>query len=157
MNWRPIMGGAVAVAVVVSALMAGATVLSGATAVHTIHAAPATHTRATLPTYGVPHETSKVVLPETSNDGPAFWTLPTESSPTGTLAVIAWTGTDAGHHINVLYAVNFSSCATNYVKATLAETAVGGAQIGFVPSKAMLVAWTGTDTLHHLNVAMISV
>lgn len=73
---------------------------------------------------------------------------------------LGWTGTDAAHHVNVLYALNLSQWTTNFVKATLPETAVGGTVVGFVlspPDQQMLVAWTGTDAAHHLNVARVSV
>ena len=73
---------------------------------------------------------------------------------------LGWTGTDAAHHVNVLYALTFSQWTTNYVKATLPETAVGGTVVGFVlspPDQQILVAWTGTDAAHHLNVARVGV
>lgn len=73
---------------------------------------------------------------------------------------LGWTGMDTAHHVNVLYASDFSHWTTSNVKATLPELAVGGTVIGFVlspPDQQMLVAWTGTDTAHHLNVARIAV
>lgn len=73
---------------------------------------------------------------------------------------LGWTGTDAAHHVNVLYALDLSQWTTNSTKATLPETAVGGTVVGFVlspPDQQMLVAWTGTDAAHHLNVARIGV
>ena len=46
-----------------------------------------------------PHQiTSKVILPDTSIDGPALDSLPTGGTNE---SVIAWTGTDASHHLNV--------------------------------------------------------
>jgi hypothetical protein len=69
---------------------------------------------------------------------------------------LGWTGTDAAHHVNVLYALNFDTWATSFVKATLPETAVGGTQVGFIlgtSGSEPLVAWTGTDAAHHLNAA----
>ena len=73
---------------------------------------------------------------------------------------LGWTGTDAAHHVNVLYANTLSQWTTTFAKATLPETAVGGTAVGFVlapPDQQMLVAWTGTDSLHHLNVARVGV
>lgn len=73
---------------------------------------------------------------------------------------LGWTGTDPAHHVNVLYALDFGAWTTNNVKATLPELAVGGTVVGFVlspPDQQMLVAWTGTDPAHHLNVARIAV
>lgn len=73
---------------------------------------------------------------------------------------LGWTGMDSAHHLNVLYALDFSQWTTGGVKATLPETAVGGMVVGFTlspPDQQMLVAWTGTDSAHHLNVARIAV
>ncbi|HZC07689.1 MAG TPA: hypothetical protein VE338_18780 [Ktedonobacterales bacterium] len=73
---------------------------------------------------------------------------------------LGWTGADAAHHVNVLYALTLSQWTTNYVKAKLPETAVGGTVVGFVlspPDQQILVAWTGTDAAHHLNVARVGV
>ncbi len=73
---------------------------------------------------------------------------------------LGWTGVDAAHHVNVLYAFTLSQWTTNFVKAKLPETAVGGTVVGFVlspPDQQILVAWTGTDAAHHLNVARVGV
>ena len=73
---------------------------------------------------------------------------------------LGWTGLDSAHHVNVLYALDFNHWTTSNVKATLPELATGGTAIGFVlspPDQQMLVAWTGTDAAHHLNVARIAV
>ena len=42
--------------------------------------------------------TNKVILPETSIDGPALASLATSGTNESALA---WTGTDAAHHLNV--------------------------------------------------------
>jgi hypothetical protein len=75
---------------------------------------------------------------------------------------MAWagTGTDTAHHVNVLYAPSYTQATTNQVKVTLPETAFGGPVVGFnlyQPGQELLVAWTGTDTHHHLNVATLNV
>ncbi len=73
---------------------------------------------------------------------------------------LGWTGLDAAHHVNVQYALTLGQWPTTSVKATLPETAVGGTVVGFFLSmhdNQMLVAWTGTDAAHHLNVAWIGV
>lgn len=73
---------------------------------------------------------------------------------------LGWTGTDTAHHVNVQYAFTLGQWTTNFVKATLPETAVGGTVVGFVlspPDQQALVAWTGTDAARHLNVARIGV
>jgi hypothetical protein len=96
----------------------------------------------------VPAATSlhnKVVLPDTSIDGPAL-------DSTGNVSVLAWTGTDAAHHLNV----ETSTDGLHYShKLILNETspfrpdvAVTPVQAGFV----VVLAWTGTDANHSLNV-----
>lgn len=75
---------------------------------------------------------------------------------------MAWAGTgeDTAHHVNVLYAPDYAQATTNHVKVTLPETALGGPVVGFniyLPGQEMLVAWTGTDSAHHLNVATLGV
>jgi hypothetical protein len=91
---------------------------------------------------------SMIGLNETLAHMPPYW--------------LGWTGTDAAHHVNVLYALDINQWTTNFVKATLPETAVGGTVIGFFLAAPphddqMLVAWTGTDAAHHLNVAWVGV
>ncbi|HUY75339.1 MAG TPA: hypothetical protein VMV29_01110 [Ktedonobacterales bacterium] len=73
---------------------------------------------------------------------------------------LGWTGTDGAHHVNVLYTLDFTQWTTNFVKATLPETAVGGTEIGFFLGMAgdlVLVAWTGTDAGRHLNLAIVAI
>lgn len=75
---------------------------------------------------------------------------------------MAWAGTgaDTAHHVNVLYAPSYTQATTNFVKATLPETALGGPAIGFniyLPGQELVVAWTGTDRLHHVNLATLGV
>lgn len=105
-----------------------------------VGAAPAT-------VFGPPRELSKVVLADTSIDGPALWT-----SPTGTMrAVIAWTGTDAAHRLNYMTSSNGLSF-TN--KHTLNETSPFRPAIAAVstdPNPTVEIAWTGTDAAHHVN------
>jgi hypothetical protein len=88
---------------------------------------------------------NKVTLPDTSIDGPAL-------DSTGNETVLAWTGTDAAHHLNV----ETSTDGLHYGhKLTLNETspfrpdvAVTPVQAGFV----VILAWTGSDPHHLLNV-----
>ncbi|HEY1391320.1 MAG TPA: polysaccharide deacetylase family protein [Ktedonobacterales bacterium] len=71
---------------------------------------------------------------------------------------LAWTGTDVAHGLNFQYTQGFPAWPDPSVtKATLAESAWGAPALGFIggPSQ-MLVAWTGTDTAHHLNVATLT-
>jgi len=93
---------------------------------------------------------TKVVLPETSIDGPALASIiPTAPNET-TQSVLGWTGTDAVHHLNV----ETSSDGLHFGnKLTLDETSP------FRPAVTLLtqsgpfsIAWTGTDANHSLNV-----
>ena len=75
---------------------------------------------------------------------------------------MAWagTGSDTAHHVNVLYAPSYTQATTNQVKATLPETALRGPVVGFniyLPGQELIVAWTGTDPLHHVNLATLGV
>jgi hypothetical protein len=110
--------------------------------------AAARHPRAAsvrvLPTTQI---TSKVILPETSIDGPALDSLPT-GGPNE--SVIAWTGVDASHHLNVETSTDGLHFGhklilneTSPYRPDVAITSVGGP---------ISVAWTGTDANHSLNV-----
>ena len=73
---------------------------------------------------------------------------------------LAWTGalSDTQHHVNVQYTEAFPSWVNANSKATLRETAISGPELGYVGVVGqVLVTWTGTDTAHHLNVAVIKV
>jgi hypothetical protein len=73
------------------------------------------------------------------------------------LLVLAWTGIDAAHSVNVWADVFGLSGSPQ--KLTLTETALGGPGVGgnvFTPASEFLVAWTGTDAQHHLNVALLA-
>lgn len=72
---------------------------------------------------------------------------------------LAWTGTgaDTAHRLNVQFTTSFPTWPTANTKVTLGETAFGGPQVGYVGgSQEVLVAWTGTDSAHHLNVTVVS-
>jgi hypothetical protein len=88
-------------------------------------------------------------LPQTSATAPQF--LDT-SNP-----CIAWTGTDAVHHLNVQCTTQFPQFPNPaQTKTVLPETALGapGFSAFISPSQAE-IAWTGTDLAHHLNVATL--
>lgn len=98
-------------------------------------------------------EVSKIVLPETSVDGPAL------SSIVGVFegvsfnkSVIGWTGTDAAHHLNV----ETSADGLHFGhKLTLDETSPfrpDVTQMSEPAGGAITVAWTGSDPNHLLNV-----
>ncbi len=106
--------------------------------------------------------TGKVVLNETSIDGPAFNTeTDTFEGVTATRNLIAWTGTDPLHHLNIMSSTQrFPATQQFGNKITLHETSpfrpavtqlgtggTGGGTVGDVG-----IAWTGTDPAHTLNV-----
>jgi hypothetical protein len=83
-------------------------------------------------------------LPETSATAPQFGFGSSQRC-------IAWTGTDAAHHLNVQCTTQFPQFPDPaHTKTELSETALGAP--GFAVSA---IAWTGTDAAHHLNVAKL--
>ena len=137
MSWRRL-GGAFIVLLTVVASMVGVT--------NVAHAAPRT-------TFGQPSEGTKVILDETSIDGPAIMTMYQPAT------ALAWTGTDANHHLNVMT----SSDGLHYGnKHILDETSSWRPAIAFIdsgrgaPYGTIVLAWTGTDANHTLNVEFIS-
>jgi hypothetical protein len=70
---------------------------------------------------------------------------------------VAWRGIDGLHSLNVEYTESFPRWPLDDSKATLREACFGGPTLGFVGTyRQVLVAWTGLDKAHHLNVAVIS-
>lgn len=109
-------------------------------------------TAANATVFGPPTEGSKVVLGETSIDGPAFWT----NSYGVPKAILAWTGTDTSHHINLM----MSNDGLHYTdKHTLSETTLWRPAVILnvsgrgSPYGTIYLAWTGTDSAHTLNLA----
>lgn len=90
-------------------------------------------------------EITNVTLGDTSIDGPGLWT-----SSSGTVrSVLAWTGTDPAHHLNVMT----SAIGTLYGnKVILPDTSVGRPAVTRTPSGKVAIAWTGTDAANTLNV-----
>lgn len=93
-------------------------------------------------------------LPETSA------TAPTLLSPSGSDSCISWTGADPAHHLNVqctTYAQFPQFPDPARTKTVLPETALGtqGGAFGGNGPDSGLIAWTGTDPAHHLNVAVL--
>lgn len=140
MTWRRVIGGLVGIAAAV-ALVGGAVLAGGTRAV--AQAAPA---RAAT------FIANKVILPETSIDGPALASVvgEFEGQPTNE-SVIAWTGTDGAHHLNVETSkdgLHFSN------KLILDETSPFRPDVTLISAPAGLgasVAWTGSDANHSLN------
>jgi hypothetical protein len=109
---------------------------------------PAHHLNIKSGTDGL-HFPTKTTLPETSPFAPAVTNLPSEGSVV--LVLLAWTGTDATHHLNVQCTTQFPQFPDPaHTKTLLSETALGAP--GFISNE---IAWTGTDVAHLLNVAQL--
>jgi hypothetical protein len=68
---------------------------------------------------------------------------------------LAWTGTDPNHHINVTVSTNKGM---NFLDPPVTPFAGEGRNTDFGPALAafngaLYVAWTGTDSNHHINIA----
>lgn len=134
--------------VMVTVLLAAAIFgLIGVTTAEVVPAAP----RLPHVVFSPPQEGNKLTLGETSIDGPALWSLPGATAQ----VILAWTGTDAAHHLNV----RISRDGFHYgAKRILPETSPyrpavafdSSGRVGFV-----VVAWTGTDAAHTLNVEFL--
>jgi hypothetical protein len=94
-------------------------------------------------------------LGDTSIDGPAFWSQSAYQLPGGSFdpaIVLAWTGTDRRHHLNV---ETSPDGLTFQNKIVLNETSIARPSVIVVPAASgnvAVIAWTGTDSRHHLNV-----
>ncbi len=111
-----------------------------------VSAAPAT-------SYSSPHEGAKVVLADSSIDGPAIVTTYQPQT------VLAWTGTDSAHHLNLL----MSADGLHYsAKLILPESSLWRPALAFIdsgrgaPYGTLVLAWTGLDPAHTLNMELIS-
>lgn len=96
-------------------------------------------------------------LAEWSYSGPSMVGFPVNNMPRHFLA---WTGTDTYRCLNVQFTESFPKWGdTGATKSTFwSEWAMGGPALGYVGTyNRVLLAWTGTDTAHHLNVAVVSV
>ena len=72
----------------------------------------------------------------------------------GAKLVLAWTGRDSNHHLNVLSSTGDSHQLGN--KVTLGDAAVAGLGAAAFGGH-LLVAWGGTDAAHRLNVMRLPV
>lgn len=103
--------------------------------------------------YSAPKEGAKVTLADNSIDGPAIATTYAPAT------VLAWTGTDPVHHINLMV----SSDGLHYGhKLVLHEASLWRPAVAFIdngrgaPYGTIVIAWTGTDSAHTLNLAFVS-
>ena len=100
------------------------------------------------PANGVTHFKDKLTLKDTSFVRPAVVYVPGPLAST----VVAWTGTDAAHTLNVIWDAYGSP-----QKLTLwGETSIGAPALTYFNGN-LLLAWTGTDTHHSLNILPIGV
>lgn len=143
MHWRR----AVAILVVLLTTVVG---LIGVTNI--AHAAPsAGHS---IPSFTAPREGAKVTLGDTSIDGPSI------SVTYAPKTVLAWTGTDAAHHLNVMTSTDGLHYSNKHI---LPETSLWRPAVAFIdtgrgdPYGTIVIAWTGTDAAHTLNVEFIHV
>ena len=67
--------------------------------------------------------------------------------------VIAWTGTDSSHHLNVASSVNVDPSSTWSSTITLGQLASSGPSLA-VWNGNLYIGWAGTDGNHSLNFAM---
>jgi hypothetical protein len=97
--------------------------------------------------------TVRTPLAEFSGAGPSMIELPAGNVPR---FWVAWSGTfrDTAHHLNVQYTQSFPAWPTDNSKTVFADTCFGSPQMGSLGINGQtLVAWTGTDAAHSLNVA----
>jgi hypothetical protein len=105
--------------------------------------------------YTGPVNTAPTTLGDKSIDGPAFWSQSAYQLPSGSFdpaTVLAWTGTDSRHHLNV---ETSQDGFTYQNKVILNETSIARPSVIVVPSASgnvVVIAWTGTDGGRHLNV-----
>lgn len=93
-------------------------------------------------------------LSETSAVSPSGFAPATTGMPAHWMA---WTGTDSAHSLNVRFTQSFPQWPLSDNKTTFGDTALGGPTLGYVGNVGqMLLAWTGTDTAHHLNIATVT-
>lgn len=108
-----------------------------------ISAAPAT-------VYGPPKIASKATLNETSIDGPSLWTTTTGE----VRAIIAWTGTDTYHHLNVMTSANGVTFGNKVILSETSPYRPAVASWGGETGTRIDIAWMGTDTKHSVNVRL---
>jgi hypothetical protein len=103
---------------------------------------------------------NKVTMPETAIDGPALSFLKGGVSGAGfTTLVIAWTGTDAEHHINTRVCSDtlFNQLGEpDFGKSTFSDTSFFDPSLRSAIARdsgdsLVVIAWTGTDFHRRLN------
>lgn len=93
-------------------------------------------------------------LAELSGSGPSMLAIGINNMPR---YFLAWTGTDVHHSVNVQYTESFPRWPLDNSKTTLNEWALGGPSLSYGGVyRQIVVGWTGTDHLHHVNIAMVA-
>lgn len=94
-------------------------------------------------------------LAETTFAGPGMIGIAASAMPSHYLT---WAGTDPARSVNVQYSESFPGWPNPVTtKAILPESAFEAPALGFIGgSNLMMIAWTGVDTAHHLNVAVLA-
>lgn len=96
---------------------------------------------------------SAQTLNETSAVGPDGFAVAATGMPAYWMA---WTSADPAHSVNVRFTQSFPQWPLSN-KTTLSETALGGPVLGYMGDIGQtLLAWTGTDAAHHLNIATLT-
>jgi hypothetical protein len=94
-------------------------------------------------------------LAEWSYAAPSMIGLNTTNMP---LTWLAWTGIDPAHSVNVQYTETYPNWPADGSKSVLGEQALGGPALAYLGvNRQVVIAWTGTDAQHHLNVATVNV
>jgi hypothetical protein len=88
---------------------------------------------------------------DASSQGPALAVANVDTSGNPQL-VIAWTGTDSHHHLNVASSLNVEPSNTWNTTITLNQLASGGPSLATFDNT-LYMGWAGTDSHHTLNLA----
>jgi hypothetical protein len=93
---------------------------------------------------------------ETSIDGPALASFFDNFEGIGSVTIIGWTGTDTQHHLNLIRSSDGPANGVTHFKdkLTLKDTSFVRPAVVYVPGplESTVIAWTGTDAAHTLNV-----
>jgi peptidoglycan/xylan/chitin deacetylase (PgdA/CDA1 family) len=93
-------------------------------------------------------------LPETTAGAPHMVSFVASGMPQ---SYLAWTGVNAAHSLNLQYTNSYPTWPASGAKSILDNTAFGGPQLAYIGGpQAILLVWTGTDSAHHLNVAVMT-
>lgn len=99
-------------------------------------------------------------LAEWSYSGPSMIGFPVNNMPRHFLAWTGTNGTHTTHALNVQFTENFPQWGDVGASKSIFwnEWALGGPSLGYVGTfNRVLLAWTGTDPAHHINLAVVAV